>query len=113
MKRAIYKARVDILDDGKVKVISYCNRLIPPAIFKELNESIHAARERINNEAPWKQTFIRFDHEGHTYYQINNTGIGCVGCVFHRNEGGIGCQHPHYLEGTKGNCIGKIYKEEK
>jgi hypothetical protein len=116
MKRAIYKVRVEIPNDGKVRVTSYTNRLIPFDVFRALNEAVHEAREKLNNEAPWKKSYIRFEHEGKVYEQVDQeTGKICDGCVFCKTFEGrvLGCQHPYYLDGTKGRCDGKIFVEQK
>lgn len=41
--------------------------------------------------------------------QIESSDKACEGCVFRKDT----CVHPHYLDGTKGNCLGKIYVEDK
>ena len=114
MKKAIYKARVEIDDNGKVSVCSVSNIRIPYSVLMPLNEAVHEAARTINGTNSWKQTFIRFRHEGKNYVQVPKLVEGyCTGCVFHFYKDGRNCQHPHYLDGTKGNCGMNIYKEEK
>lgn len=44
---------------------------------------------------------------GRNYYQIDAIGGICEGCCFR----GYNCSHPYFS--TKGDCTGKIYKEEQ
>ena len=107
MRRAIYKAEVIIEDDGRIKVTSYANRMLGSLLY-DFNKAVQEMRQRLNGEANWKQAYIHFEHDGVKYRQINSTEP-CKGCVFLRDENGRSCQHPHYLDGTKGDCTGRIY----
>lgn len=107
-KEAIYKARIIFAED-KVIVISYANQRIAAPLFNEINNAIHEAAARYNGELDWKQMYIRFTHDGKKYCQVDSTKL-CEGCCFY-NEKGLGCLHPYFL--TKGDCTGRIYKEEK
>ena len=106
-----FKARLTQEKTGEWKIISYSNRMIPVPIFYELNNAIHDVINKINGKLDWKQSYIRFTHEGKTYHQIDCTGSACEGCCFHEER--ASCTHPHYIDGTKGVCTGRIYKEEK
>lgn len=110
-KRNTFKCQIEYNENGNVKVTSYRNKQIHPHLFKLLNESVHEAREKFNNEAEWKEYFIHFTHDNVSYKQVKRNGImPCEGCIFLKGE--CGCQHPHYLDGAKGNCNNKIYVKE-
>lgn len=107
-----FKARLTQKENGEWHIISYSNRMIPIPILQELNNAVHDVIDKINGKTAWKQSYIRFHHEGKIYQQIDQHEGICEGCCF-SGDRIIGCTHPHYADGTKGNCIGKIYKEIK
>lgn len=107
----IFKAELKRKENGEWQIISYANRLIPGQIHRELNNAIHDVIDRVNGKTDWKQSYIRFTHNGKTYHQVDREGSICEGCCFLR-DGILGCSHPHLADGTKGNCVGKIYKED-
>lgn len=110
MKRAIYKVEVIIGDDGKIKVTSYSNRKLGGLLF-DFNKAVQETRQRLNGDLDWKQAYIHFEHEGVKYHQTDSTDY-CYGCVFNKKVNGVYCQHPHYLDGTKGDCRGRIYVKD-
>lgn len=101
-----YKAELTLTDEGW-KIISYSNRLIPLNVLRELNNAVHDAIDKINGKTAWKNEYIKFTHEGKSYEQIDEIHL-CDGCIFRKDNL---CIHPHYSDGTKGNCNNKIYKE--
>lgn len=103
----IYKCRITYNDDGTISVISYSNRKIPFSLLCELNNAVHEVEDTYNGKNAWKKCFIQFEHDGKTYRQIETSDNACEGCIFRKDT----CVHPHYLDGTKGNCLGKIYVE--
>lgn len=105
----IFKAQLIQRDNGEWQIISYANRLIPVSIHRELNNAIHDVIDKVNGKTDWKQSYIRFTHNGKTYHQVDSKGSICEGCCFSRI---IGCSHPHFADGTKGSCEGRIYKED-
>lgn len=107
MKKAIYKCRVEIDDDGKVSVCSVSNIRIPYSVLMPLNEAVHEAARTINGTNSWKKMFVRFEHDGKKYVQVEAEKF-CEGCVF--NKDGRTCHHPYFE--TKDKCIDRIYKEE-
>lgn len=107
MRRAIYKAEVIIDDDGRIKATSYVNRKLGSLLF-DFNKAIHETCQRLNGETDWKQSYIHFEHDGIKYKQVDAANC-CEGCVFNQEKDGHGCQHPHYLDGTKGDCTGRAY----
>lgn len=108
-----YKARLIKKENGDWQINSYVNKQIPSTILMELNNAVHEVIERVNGKIDWKQYYIRFSHNGKTYYQVDRKGSNCEGCCFLRNDlNNVCCTHPHYLDGTKGKCLGRIYKEE-
>lgn len=112
-KRNTFKCQIEYLENGKIKVTSYANKQIPMKLFFALNNAVHHVREEYNHEADWKEYFIHFTHDNISYRQIKRQNIckpACEGCVFLTD--GNRCQHPHYLDRTKGNCNGKIYIKE-
>ena len=108
MEKKIFKAEV-VIKNGKMKVTPYSNRKLGmiPSFF---NAAIQEVVEQINHEADWKKKYIHFCDNGIKYRQIDRPSDSsyCQGCVFCKN----GCTHPHYLDGTKGNCEEKIYIKE-
>lgn len=102
-----YKAELTQKENGEWRIISYSNRLIPYSILSELNNAVHDVIDRVNGKLDWRQTFIRFRYDGKTYYQEPARLNSCDGCCFRTREK---CTHPYFE--TKGNCTGKIYKEE-
>ena len=78
-------------------------------MLRELNNAVHDAIDNINGKTAWKNEYIKFSYEGKTYEQIDAKYL-CDGCVFKKNDNSR-CNHPYYLDGTKGKCEGKIYKE--
>ena len=109
MKKAIYKCRVEIDDDGKVSVCSVSNIRIPYSVLMPLNEAVHEAARTINGTNSWKKRFVKFEHNEKKYVQVEAEKF-CEGCVFHYNKDGRTCQHPYFE--TKDKCTGRIYKEE-
>lgn len=102
-----FKCRIEEGENGKVSITSYSNRKIAANLFNKLNKAVHQVREDYNDEANWKKYYIKFEHDGFIYEQIESTDI-CNGCTFRsfiNNK--IGCSHPHYK--TKGECTGRIY----
>lgn len=106
-----FKARLTQKENGEWEIISCSNRRIPFGILARLNDAVHDVIDEINGKTDWKKSYIRFTHEGKTYHQIDQTGRVCEGCCF-LEEGAV-CTHPHYMDGTKGKCAGRIYKEIK
>lgn len=102
-----YKAKLTQDANGGWHIISYSNRQIPTSIFFELNNAVHDAIDKVNGKLDWKQSYIRFRHNGKNYYQVPARLNSCDGCCFHT---AAKCTHPYFK--TKGNCTGKIYKEE-
>lgn len=103
-------------ENGEYKATPYKNRLIPYSVLIAINNAVQDTLERINGKADWKKHYIRFSENGKTYYQVDNNESLCKECCFEgkTTEGYYeGCQHPHYSDGTKGICEGKIYKEDK
>lgn len=110
-KSNIFKCRIEYNEDGTIKITSFLNQQIPYHLLLALNNSVHEVEDTINRKTDWKEQFIRFKHDGVIYEQITrptDAKLCCDGCVF-LNEQGNGCTHPHYLNGTKGNCHNKIY----
>lgn len=103
----IYKAELNIDENGVWHIISYRNRLIPYPILSELNNTVHETIDRVNGKLDWKRSYIKFTYNGKNYYQIDATGSTCEGCCFRDYN----CIHPYFT--TKGDCTGKIYKEEE
>lgn len=102
-----YKAKLTQDANGEWHIISYSNRQIPTSIFFELNNAVHDAIDKVNGKLDWKRSYIRFRHNGKTYHQEGTIFTHCEGCCFRTREK---CTHPYFS--TKGNCTGKIYKEE-
>lgn len=113
-RNAIFKARIEIDEkDYEVKISSYTNKNIPYGLMLELNKAVQEVARTINGTNAWKRVFIHFTHYGVKYRQIEaDPNQLCKGCVFHYNKDGYSCQHPHYLDGTKGDCTGRIYIKE-
>lgn len=110
-KNNIYKCKITYNDDNTISIISFVNQQIPFALFDELNKAVHNVRETYNGENSWKDFYIHFEHEGHSYKQINSPIVNCCkNCVF-ENKNSLRCEHPHYMDGTKGVCNNKIYIE--
>ena len=111
MRRGIFKARVELLDDGKFKITPYLNRRVP--FCREFCDLMKEAEQKKNGLHDWYQTYKRFTHEGVTYEQTD--GVPCIDCVFHGLDPHhhTTCQHPHYWDGTRGICDGKIWKIKK
>ena len=103
----IYRAELNIVENGVWHINSYRTRLIPYPILSELNNTVHEAIDRVNGKLDWKRSYIKFTHNGKNYYQIDATGSTCEGCCFRDYN----CLHPYFT--TKGDCTGKIYKEEE
>lgn len=109
-----YKARLIQKENGDWQIISYVNRRIPGTILMGLNDAVHEVIDRVNGKLDWKQYYIRFTHNGKIYQQVDGKGNHCEGCCFlGKDLKNVGCTHPHYLDGTKGKCLGRIYKEEQ
>ena len=111
MKTCIYKARVEFLDDHKIRITSYANRRMGMMVY-ELNKAVQDVRRVYNGESAWKKLFVHFEHDGVKYRQVEADKY-CEGCVFKYNKNGYGCQHPHYLDGSKGDCTGRIYVKDE
>ena len=107
-KNVNYKARLWIDEEGKLHGVSFGNKQIPMGLFKELNNAIHNVVDTFKTS--WKENYIKFNYNGKRYEQFDgkDDNMPCKDCVF----GGYHtpCQHPHYLDGTKGYC-GKPYRE--
>lgn len=112
MRKGIYKAKVELDDNGKLKITSYVNRRIPAVFRWDINNAMQEIAKRFNGELDWQEKFIRFTHDGVTYEQVPSDKY-CEGCVFCEHKNGINCQHPHYLDGSKGICEKKIYVKIK
>jgi hypothetical protein len=106
-KENIFKCRIEYDDHGNIKVTSYSNEKMPGQLFNMLDSAVHQVREKYNNEAPWKKEYIQFEHNGYKYQQADASRL-CAGCTFFSI---VRCKHPYYLAGTRGDCIGKIYKK--
>lgn len=109
-----FKAQLTQKENGEWQIISYSNRRIPFGILARLNDAVHDVIDEINGKTDWKKTYIRFTHEGKTYQQIDQTertSLVCTGCCFMKPNSS--CTHPHFKDGTKGVCTGRIYKEIK
>lgn len=102
----IFKAELKRKENGEWQIISYANRLIPGQIHWELNNAIHDVIDRVNGKLDWRQSYIRFRHNGKTYSQVPARLNSCDGCCFRTSKK---CTHPYFE--TKGNCTGRIYKE--
>ena len=111
-KNVNYKVRLWIDENGELHGLSFANRQIPMGLFKALNDAMHEVVDAFNGKTSWKENYIKFTDNGKRYEQFdgNDVNIPCNDCIFRGNPGH--CQHPHYLDGTKGYC-GKPYREVK
>ena len=109
-KNVNYKARLWIDENGELHGISFTNRQIPLGLFDMLNKAMHEVVDTFNGKNSWKENYIKFTSNGKRYEQFDgkNAKDPCIDCVFLNKR----CQHPHYLDGTKGYC-GKPYREVK
>lgn len=105
-KYRYYKARIDGGDGNPYRGISFSNRQLPMGLLDLLNEKMHEAIDKFNGKLEWKRTLVQFEHDGVKYeqYVLDGCKQPCLGCCFSQKKDGIGCQHPHYLDGTKGTC---------
>ena len=110
-KNVYYKARLWIDENGELHSISFTNRQIHMGLLDALNKAMHEVVDTYNGKTSWKENYIKFTDNGKRYEQFDgNDKIPCYDCVFQGKPGH--CQHPHYLDGTKGYC-GKPYREVK
>lgn len=111
-KNVNYKARLWIDENGELHGISFANRQIPLGLFDMLNKAMHEVVDTVNGKTSWKENYIKFTSNGKRYEQFDGSDVNipCNDCIFRGNPGH--CQHPHYLDGTKGYC-GKPYREVK
>ena len=109
-KNVNYKARLWVDEKGKLHGISFANQQIPLGLFDMLNKAMHEVVDTFNGKNSWKENYIKFTSNGKRYEQFDgkNAKDPCIDCVFLNKR----CQHPHYLDGTKGYC-GKPYREVK
>ena len=110
-KNVNYKARLWIDENGELHGISFANRQIPLGLFDMLNKAMHEVVDTVNGKTSWKENYIKFTSNGKRYEQFDGSDVNipCNDCIFRGKEH---CQHPHYLDGTKGYC-GKPYREVK
>ena len=73
-------------------------------------KAMHEVVDTVNGKTSWKENYIKFTSNGKRYEQFDGSDVNipCNDCIFRGNP----CQHPHYLDGTKGYC-GKPYREVK
>ena len=111
-KNVNYKVRLWVDENGELHGISFTNNKIPLGLFDMLNKAMHEVVDTVNGKTSWKENYIKFTDNGKRYEQFdgNDVNIPCNDCIFRGNPGH--CQHPHYLDGTKGYC-GKPYREVK
>lgn len=110
-KSNIIKYRLTQKDNGKYTIVPFRNRQVSLGVLGRLSEAVREAILQINGDAYWKQYYIHFEHDGVRYKQVNSDNRSiCMGCVFRDID--KGCQHPHYNDGTKGSCTGRIYVKE-
>lgn len=111
MNRNIFKCAIEYLS-GEIKITSYRNRQIPLSLLSDLNNAVHEIADKYNGKSNWKEQYIAFTHDGIRYRQVDNveTQVCPDVCCFHKNHT---CIHPHYLDGTKGNCTHKHYIIDK
>lgn len=101
-----YKALITQDDTGKWHGVSYSNQQIPLGLMKILNDKMHEAIDEYNGDLEWRTDFYSFVQDGVRYRQYvpENQKQPCEGCCFRFDRNGVGCQHPHYLDGLKGVC---------
>lgn len=109
--RAVFKVQIELTEDG-LRLSSFGNQKIPYDLFSKLHKAVHRVSDEVNGKLDWRKEYIKFTHEGVRYTQVDSD-ICCKGCCFYLCKNGISCHHPHYLDGTKGDCTGKIYKVDK
>ena len=111
-KNVHYKACIWVDEKGELHGQSFDNQQIPVGLFKALNDAIHDVIDGFNGKTNWKETYIKFTDNGKRYEQFDgkDANIPCNDCVFLGKD--CHCQHPHYLDGSKGYC-GKPYREVK
>lgn len=85
--------------------IAFSNNKIHAGLFNLLNMACHEAINKFNGKLDWIQTFVKFQHEGKKYEQVEAKNY-CEGCVFSHNI----CTHPYFT--TKPHCTGKVYIEK-
>ena len=109
-KNVNYKARLWVDEKGELHGVSFANQQIPMGLQDELNKAMHGVVDKCNGKTAWKETYIKFTHNGKRYEQFDgkDKNTPCNECVFCEKH----CQHPHYHDGTKG-CCGKPYREVK
>ena len=105
-KYRYYKARIEGGDGNPYRGISFSNRQLPMGLLDLLNEKMHEAIDKFNGKLEWRRTLVQFEHDGVKYeqYVLDGCKQPCLGCCFSQKKDGIGCQHPHYLDGSKGTC---------
>lgn len=105
-KEAIFKVRLSFEDDGRVKAVSYTNRLIPLGVFEQIHNAVHEAVAEMNGDYDWRTKLnLCEDDEGNTYCQFIPKSSGkyqCEMCCFCTEN--YKCSHPYYLNGKKGKC---------
>ena len=100
-----FKARVT-LEGGHITIDPYYNRRCP--CNSGLSDVVRDYAKEWNGDLAWRKVYIRFEHQGITYEQIDQQpGLYCAGCIFYPGDERGGCTHPYY--DTKGRCGGKIY----
>lgn len=110
-KNVNYKVCLWMDEKGELHGISFGNRQIPMGLFCALNDAMHEVVDRFNGKTAWKENYIKFTENGKRYEQFDgDADTTCKDCVFWARH--IHCQHPHYLDGSKGYC-GKPYREVK
>lgn len=109
--KAIFKVQVE-LTENEFRLSAFSNQRIPGDLLSKLNKAIHRVSDEVNGRLAWKKEYIKFTHDNVKYAQVDSDDF-CKGCCFYVKKDGISCQHPHYLDGTKGDCSGKIYKVDK
>ena len=109
-KNVNYKARLWVDEKGELHGLSFANQQIPFRLLDALNNAMHEVVDSFNGKTYWQEKYIKFTHNGKRYEQFDgeDTNTPCKDCVFR----GIHCQHPHYLDDSKGYC-GKPYREVK
>lgn len=111
-KKVYYKARLWVDEKGELHGLSFANPLIPTGLLDALNKAMCEVVDTYNWKNTWKETYIKFTDNGKRYEQFDGTDANtpCNDCVFLGKD--CHCQHPHYLDGSKGYC-GKPYREVK
>ena len=109
-KNVYYSAHLWVDEDGELHCMSFENQRIPILLFDALNYAVHEVMDRFRGKTSWKEEYIKFSDNGKRYEQFDgkDANMPCNDCVFL----GKHCQHPHFLDGTRGYC-GKPYREVK